>query len=242
MGEDIQQQQQSLHSEHLLTVTLRNKIDDVRADLVLPYGDCIVLSESWLGQEESKDDPSLQLGDYKLHLNNYGSGKGLAVYYKEEKFTPSQDYKTEHLQISILQSQDLCVVGLYRSDANKTLAATLKEVIPADGSCLVTGDFNICSARYPDHDVFLTLRSMGFKLLNSEATHFRGGHLDQAWLRSREENTIQLYSPYYTCTDHDALLFTLHDSQTDQGDKYWINVAAIRPPRRLVLVDKLWSH
>ena len=220
MGEDIQQQQQSLHSEHLLTVTLRNKIDDVRADLVLPYGDCIVLSESWLGQEESKDDPSLQLGDYKLHLNNYGSGKGLAVYYKEEKFTPSQDYKTEHLQISILQSQDLCVVGLYRSDANKTLAATLKEVIPADGSCLVTGDFNICSARYPDHDVFLTLRSMGFKLLNSEATHFRGGHLDQAWLRSREENTIQLYSPYYTCTDHDALLFTMHDSRTEQGDYY----------------------
>ena len=147
--------------------SLRNKIVDVREDLVLPFGDIIVLSESWLGQEVSEEDPSLQIGNYKLHLNSYGSGKGLAIYYKGDKFTPSQDYKTEYLQISILQSQDLCVVGLYRSDANKTLAATLREVTPEDGSCLVTGDFNICSARYPDHEVFVTLRSMGFQLLQS---------------------------------------------------------------------------
>jgi hypothetical protein len=65
---------------------------------------------------------------------------------------------------------------------------------------------------------------MGFKLLVSEATHFDGGHLDQAWLRSitttKDVHSIELYSPYYNCKDHDALLFSLYDPRTEQGGDY----------------------
>jgi ATP-dependent exoDNAse (exonuclease V) alpha subunit len=69
--------------------SLRDKIEDVKGDQILTDGDAIVLSESWLDPESSEEDPSLQLHGYKLHLNSYGRGKGLAVYYKENKFTPT---------------------------------------------------------------------------------------------------------------------------------------------------------
>ena len=59
---------------------------------------------------------------------------------------------------------------------------------------------------------------MNFKIIVSEPTHLKGGHIDQAWLRDdRNAYDVQLYSPYYTCKDHDALLVTLYDSQKPQG-------------------------
>jgi hypothetical protein len=66
-------------------------------------------------------------------------------------------------------------------------------MIPKVGPFMVTGDFNICLAKKPDHEVFQTLRTMGFspltseemrnKKITSEATHLDGGHIDQVWLR-----------------------------------------------------------
>jgi hypothetical protein len=62
---------------------------------------------------------------------------------------------------------------------------------------------------------------MGFRLqgsgqgLTSEATFFKGSHIDQAWLRKGDmDTTVQLYSPYYTCRDHDALLISMVDRRT----------------------------
>jgi hypothetical protein len=108
------------------------------------------------------------------------------------------------------------------------LAQQLKELIPAVGSCLIIGDFNICTSRSPSHEVFISLKALGFKLLVSEATHFDGGHLDQAWLRvttsTTDVHSIELYSPYYNCKDHDALLFSFYDPRTEQGGDYKDNL------------------
>ena len=57
------------------------------------------------------------------------------------------------------------------------------------------------------------------KKITSEATHFDGGHIDQAWMREGDMgSTVQLYSPYYTCKDHDALLISVFDRRTEQGE------------------------
>ena len=99
-----------------------------------------------------------------------------------------------------------------------TLHEKLKAIIPSEGTCLILGDFNICSKLQSNHGIFKTLRSLNFVPLVDEATHLNGGHLDQAWLRNSNQNhDIQLYSPYYTCKDHDALLFSLYDPTTEQG-------------------------
>jgi hypothetical protein len=240
--------------------SLRDKIEDVKADLLLPFADLIIFGETWLetteGDEETlpafcqpinkdtdqslpalcqpikkvtdhKDGDNntenafLPLKGYKLHLNSFGRGKGLASYFKEDKFKHKLDITNEDLQMTIFESENLSVISLYRSNSDGSLRQLLLEMIPAAGTCLVIGDFNICTRRTPNHEVFITLKSLGFKPLVTEATHFDGGHLDQAWLRVmlsiQDVYTMELYSPYYNCKDHDALMFSFFDPKTEQG-------------------------
>ena len=52
----------------------------------------------------------------------------------------------------------------------------------------------------------------------SEATHLAGGRIDQAWCNYMGGPVgvdVKLYSPYYTCKDHDALLFTTYDKTSE---------------------------
>jgi hypothetical protein len=222
---------------------LMDKIEDIKADPILPFADLIIFGETWLESAVSEDDlphsstPNQQLPtlcqiinketdplkEYTLHLNSNGRGKGLATYYMENKFLPTKNVTMEALQVSILESENLCVITLYRSRNDNTLGQVLQENIPAVKNCLVIGDFNICSRKFPNHEVFAILKSLGFKLLLTEATHFDGGHLDQAWLRvmRRKEDlfSMELYSPYYNVKDHDALLFTSYDPSTELGKK-----------------------
>ena len=53
----------------------------------------------------------------------------------------------------------------------------------------------------------------------SEATHLAGGRIDQAWCNytgGPVEVDVKLYSPYYTCKDHDALLFTTYEKTSEE--------------------------
>ena len=222
--------------------SLKDKIEDIKADLLLPFSDILILGETWLETDKDSDQSlsalcqtinndtnkevsPLHLNGYRLHLNSNGRGKGLATYFKENKFAIKQDITNEDLQLTILESKNLCVIGLYRSNADQTLSLQLKELIPAVGTCLIIGDFNLCTQRSPSHEVFITLKALGFNLIVTEATHFDGGHLDQAWLRimhpsTQDVHSIELYSPYYNCKDHDALLFSLYDPRTEQGGDF----------------------
>ena len=63
----------------------------------------------------------------------------------------------------------------------------------------------------------------------SEATHLAGGRIDQAWCNytgGAVEVDVKLYSPYYTCKDHDALLFTTYEKKSEQGPVEIENVPA----------------
>ena len=53
-----------------------------------------------------------------------------------------------------------------------------------------------------------------FKQLVHEATHINGGHIDHVYLRSDSlVATVELYSPYYTAKDHDALCISLPETE-----------------------------
>ena len=188
--------------------SLLDKLPDIKRDFIPFYADVIIFAETWLEKEIIEEDPNLQLKGYKLHLNSNGRGKGMAVYYKESTYSLLSKYKDPYLQISKLQSDDITIICLYRSYGDRSLASELGKIIPDSGNCLVIGDFNICSQQQPNHEVFSTLRTMQFRFITIGATHLKGGHIDQAWIRSiNRNNTLVTYSPYYTCKDHDALLF-----------------------------------
>ena len=78
----------------------------------------------------------------------------------------------------------------------------------------------------PHHETLAALEEMEFRRMICGPTHLNGGHIDQAWLRttvySDEVSCLELYSPYYNCKDHDALLFSFFDPNTEQGKNLYM--------------------
>ena len=156
-----------------------------------------------------------------MNLINSGRGKGLATFYRINKFAVTRNFYDENLQITVLESEGLSVVTLYRSNLDTNIVRLFTDIIPKLGNCLVIGDFNICSRTAANHPALDLLRQKGFNLLVSEATHFGGGALDQAWLRTDTKDqvsSIQTYSPYFNAQDHDAILFTF--AQKEEKGNY----------------------
>jgi hypothetical protein len=48
-----------------------------------------------------------------------------------------------------------------------------------------------------------------------EATHIEGGHIDHVYLRTDESMsaTVEIYSPYYTAKDHDAICVSFPETE-----------------------------
>ena len=199
--------------------SLRDKMEDIRRDYIPFYADVMIFAESWMQPGECVEDPTLKIENYSLSLNSIGRGRGLAVYFKESELVVTQVIKQQTYQITKLESGNFTVISLYRSIYDKDMTKVLKETIPDHGPCLIIGDFNLCTKYNPNHEIISALTTSNFKLIVSVATHIKGGHIDQAWLRCQTDHfDVQLYSPYYTCKDHDALLFSLYEPSSEKGN------------------------
>ena len=81
---------------------------------------------------------------------------------------------------------------------------------------------NICSRTSSGHKILETLSKIGFNLITKEPTHIQGGYIDQAWLKLNAEECIEyehsIYSPFYNCTDHDAILITIKSNISDESN------------------------
>ena len=196
--------------------SLMDKLEDIQADTIPQLADVMILAETWL--DPSTVDTGLQIKDFSISLNSVGKGKGLAILFKMSKFQVVKTVKCIDIQITKLEGAMLTIIALYRSQSNITVLEYLKELIPHSGNCLIIGDMNICLQSQPSHEIFQQLKQNNFKALLCEATHLRGGHIDQAWYRGDANNcSIKMYSPYYTCKDHDAILFSQHGLLTEKG-------------------------
>ena len=197
--------------------SLEDKMSDLAADTMLLKSDIIALGETWLPSDVV--DPALNLSGYQVSLNSWGRGsRGVATYYKSE-FTCNSNIKTELIQITKLSSEDIDVVNIYRSPRAATaddsdLVARLGILINQAKFTILVGDFNICYRTKRGNVVIVYLESLGFKQLTTRATHSGGGVLDLVFVNksisSKYEVDIQLYSPYYTCRDHDCVLVTVN--------------------------------
>ena len=206
--------QDSLKMSYLNINSLRAKMDDVKADLNFSFADIIIFGETWLDETTEANVSDLQLPGYQLHLNNAGRGKGLATYYKSDQFTLVRDITQQDLQMSVMTYANTTIIGLYRSRNNASLLDVLQELLPEiTNNCVIVGDFNICSHSEANHPVLQTLTSFGFQEMVKEPTHLRGGHIDMLWMRVTDRLAdTKLYSPYYTCKDHDCILLSLYSS------------------------------
>ena len=79
-------------------------------------------------------------------------------------------------------------------------------------STILCGDFNICYNQERKNSIISSLERHGFKQLVKESTHIQGGHIDQVYVKEADymlSVEVELYSPYYSAKDHDALLINV---------------------------------
>ena len=141
------------------------------------------------------------------------TGQGIAVYYKESKFKHVEDIKEEKIQLTKLAGKYIELIIVYKAPTGKDsdLARNLDRLIDKNKPTIVCGDFNLCYIDKRSNKATIYLLDNKFKQLIHESTHIGGGHIDQAYLRSDEELDVktQIYSPYFTAKDHDALLISI---------------------------------
>jgi hypothetical protein len=195
-------------------MNLSNNFDEIIYDQTLKESTLLALSETWLDQKTT-----FNINGYKSHYNSIGPGKGLALYYKSEIFKLGPEIKEDKMQISKLQSMEVEVIIVYRSEqGNLTdLAEHLKKLISTEVNTVVTGDFNLCYVSNRNNKVTKYLENDGFSQLMNEPTHMKGRHLDHLYFRPGSKPvqipSIHRYSPYYS--DHDAICATIQVPETD---------------------------
>ena len=180
--------------------------------------DLIMLTETWL--DEGQNLENYKLPQYTANFNSGGRGKGLASYYNE-KFTHKEDVKEEGFSISMLETKDVDVIGVYRSqDGNtKCLIEKLGAIIDETKTTVIGGDINICVLSSPNNSITKQMRNKGFTQLVNKATHIEGGLIDHVYLKTNMDCQyswrIEDFPKYYS--DHDSIGLTLWKlEQADQ--------------------------
>ena len=187
-------------------MNLKNSHIDLQQDQTILKSTIIALTETWLVRTE------LEIDGYKSHFNSIGPGKGIAVYMKDDNFKVILDIKQEKMQLTKLESQELEVIIVYRSEQGNTseLLCHLQNMIRQDVATVICGDFNICYQTNKNNRITKYLEKNGFTQSVGEPTHIKGRQIDHFYFKPGKNITenpiIYRYSPYYS--DHDAICAT----------------------------------
>ena len=191
--------------------SLRTKIDHIKNDPVLLISDIICLTETWMWPDE--DTAEFDIEGYAVKHNAQGKGKGVTAYYNPSKYVHVQDIREEKIQLSKYSGVKLDVIIVYRAPHGNdgSLRDHLKNLINWKKSTLICGDFNMCFIDNRGSRTTKFLLDNGFKQLVHKATHIDGGHIDHAYLKTECSIPVMvdIYSPYYTAKDHDALCISM---------------------------------
>merc|ERR1712240_788582 len=186
--------------------SIKNKFNNIKSDRCLLMSDIISLSETWL--EENADVTEYSMKEYTADSNSIGRGKGITSYYKEN-FKHVTNIKCEGFSVSKLESNNMDIIGVYRSQGanNKDLIEKLKMIIDNEKFTIIGGDMNVCVRENPENHITKSLTEVGFKQIVSESTHIDGGVIDHIYL-SQNGNIglkwiIEYFPKYYS--DHDGL-------------------------------------
>ena len=111
--------------------------------------------ETWI--EDNQDTERYDLPDLKPNFNNGGRGKGI-VSYSNEIFTHIKNIRKEGFCISMVTSENIDVVGLYRSQEGdlRHLTKILETLIDDTKTTVIGGDLNICALKNPNNVVYTT--------------------------------------------------------------------------------------
>ena len=190
--------------------SMKNKFENIKKDRSLLKSDLIILTETWLTEDQNLEN--YDLPHYDVNYNHGGRGKGIASYFTR-KFTHKKNANEEGLSISMLEMEDIDVIGVYRSQEGSIsqLIEKLDAMVDNTKTIVIGGDMNICVASSPNNQLTKYMREKGFAQLVKKATHIEGGIIDHIYIKfdydCKYSWNLEDFPKYYS--DHDSLGLTL---------------------------------
>ena len=187
--------------------SLVNKFDNIISDISLQQSDVLILAETWIPEKTDMNN-KFKLENYENHLNSSGRGKGLAIFHKQE-YKHIIDHNEENINITKMESEDLNVITIYRSNDGSLgkLIRKLQVLIDTSKSTLILGDMNICNKKMATNELRKFLEDKKFKQVINKATHIEGGHLNHVYIMNignfAETPDIEIIPKYFS--DHDSI-------------------------------------
>ena len=185
---------------------------------LMPNCDVMALSETWLNVPETVDarhqqEENYGLSGYKVCLTSQGRGKGLATYYKSDKFQLIQEINQHGVQIVKLRCNKFDFIHIYRSKSYslQILAYDLQALVDDHKMTIICGDFNENTIKHPDNAFFTVLRDKGFRNIVKNPTHDAGGCLDLLFYKKPKllgavVRSRKFHIPF---SDHDGIVILL---------------------------------
>ena len=214
----LRKNEQTVKVSFLNSRSMRNKFYNIMADSSLLVSDIIILTETWL--EEEDDDNKYSLPGYDVNLNKRGRGKGTASYLKDKNFKHELNINHDGFSISKITSSDLDIIGIYRSQNGNVMdiVTELQYLVNNEKTTIIGGDLNMCVLKHPKNYITASLEEEGFQQLVTAATHIEGGAIDHIYMRERGNNRFEWdleYCPKYY-SDHDGLGLTIWKSSVHE--------------------------
>ena len=147
---------------------------DVKSDPMMMQANVICLTETWLC--EADYGRRFDIDGYGLHLNSFGFGKGLGVFFKDRDCSTKILVKENKLQISKLSQSQFDVIAVYRSKegSQEQLIDTVQNNTSQTKPTIVMGDFNLCAIEDQNCVISQGMLKLGFSQLVTNATHIGG--------------------------------------------------------------------
>ena len=185
--------------------SLRKRYADVVRLFEFQPSDVLCLQETWLMPGE--DPVKYEVGGMIPWLNSVGFGKGLATYCSSP-FQLKQHYCLEDCQLTKITSEKLEIINVYRSSQCRVFEDELKSLINVKKPTIVCGDTNINVAAGSCQLMDL-MTNLGFNQLVTGSTHDKGGCIDQVFVNSFLNATVEKTRVQFT--DHDQIRITIND-------------------------------
>ena len=190
--------------------SLRNKIFEVTKTSTLMQSNILGLGETWLEPVET-----VQLDGYQSFFANYGRGKGVAVYSKENTVCEPQVIANDSLSMIIFTHHDIVAVFLYRSQNcdEYQLCLALENIIVENVPIVIMGDVNIDAQQESVLTTYLS--GKGFAQQIQKPTCDTGSILDHVYVNKEMKVfplKIKQRSVYYS--DHDIISLHIKNNKS----------------------------
>ena len=177
-------------------------MDNFMTSTAANIADVICLQETWLCPVELDPVETVKEG-FEQHSVKIGKGKGITTIFQRD-YQLDEYVADSNYQLNKIKSETLDIINVYRSNSanNVSFLEDLTGMISPGRETFVVGDFNLCYIAERTHQVFETLRTMGFVQMVTNPTHVEGRMIDLVFSNSFDYE-VQQQAQYFT--DHDQL-------------------------------------